>query len=127
MRNIISLSLKILLFTRVLLTDAQLALTETDHGFYIELNGEHYNSSTSISPQIPIKVVFRIKESSATQVRMQHPENPSLFRNFELGKTYRLTNHEHHMQQGHQSSSDFIAMNSSGVEIARIKLTFNPK
>ena len=94
--------------------------------FTIGINGVDYTSSRSIRPTIPIEAIALHPNPNVTQVRMQHPDSPALFRTFAIGRPFRISNHEGHMRAGHESTSEFIALDAKGNELDRFALTFRP-
>lgn len=94
--------------------------------FTVELNGTSYKKSGSVTPTFPIMAVFRHSNPAVVAVRMQHPGNPDMSMTFDVGKQYRIQNHEDHMRAGHVSSSEFIALDKDGNERGVIALSFVP-
>ena len=94
--------------------------------FTIEINGEQYTYSQSISPSFPIMATFLHPDPRVTHVRMQHPSDPNRQMTFKIGRRVQIVNHESHMRAGHESQSVFIALDDKGNAYGRITLTFMP-
>lgn len=94
--------------------------------FTVELNGTPYYESANVTPKLPINAIFHHSNPAVVAVRMQHPGNPAMSMTFEMGKTYRIQNHEDHMKAGHTSASEFIALDKNGKERGKITLSFVP-
>ena len=94
--------------------------------FTVELNGTPYHESASVTPKLPINAIFHHSSAEVLAVRMQHPGNSAMSMTFEMDKQYRIQNHEDHMRAGHESSSEFIALDKNGKERGKITLSFVP-
>lgn len=98
----------------------------TVHQFTVVINGEQYTEDETIKGADSLTAVFYHPLSRVTHVRMQHPDNPQLARTYAVETPVRLRNHESHLRAKHDSSSEFIAVDSLGNEYGRILLTFKP-
>lgn len=94
--------------------------------FEINLNGEKITGSSDVSPDFPIYAIFKHKDPNVTRVRMHYPKKPSRFKTFEMGRPYRILNHEKFMKAGRKSRSVFIAIGDDGKGYHQIVLTFIP-
>ncbi len=94
--------------------------------FVININGDKINGSGTVSPDLPINMIFTHIDPAVTKVRMQDPKNPALYEDFELGRPYVITKHEKYMQAGRLSRSVFLALDDQNKVYNQIKLIFKP-
>lgn len=94
--------------------------------FTIYVNGIAYQQSYVLAPEFPIMVDFCHPSGAFTRVVMRHPGDPSKRMFFDANGQHRIHNHEQHMRAGHDSTSEFIALDAEDIVLGHMALTFRP-